>query len=184
MNGQLIRRVILTGGPGAGKTAVLEELERRGYRVVPEAARTIIRNRKREGLPLRPPPLEFARQILASDLRQYAAAAPLRSDLVFFDRGIPDSLGMLDQSERLSSGDRRRFIERYPYHQPAFILPPWRDIYRTDSERDQTFEDAVHVHDHLRDWYEQCGYNLLEVPQGSIDERCAFVLRQVGESPG
>lgn len=157
---------------------MLDELERRGYRVVPEVARAIIRGRKRDGLPPRPPPSEFARQILEADVRQYVAASPRRSDLVFFDRGIPDSLGMVAEQDGLSSADRQRTIERYPYHPPVFVLPPWREIYRTDGERDQTFEQAVRVHENLRRWYEHCGYDLLEVPRGSIDERCAFVLEQ------
>jgi predicted ATPase len=51
---QGFRRVVFTGGPGAGKTALLTELERRGYRVVPEVARAIISERKQKGLPPRP----------------------------------------------------------------------------------------------------------------------------------
>ena len=40
MNPKTIRRILITGGPGAGKTTMLEELERRGYFVAPEVART------------------------------------------------------------------------------------------------------------------------------------------------
>ncbi|QQO10398.1 AAA family ATPase [Breznakiella homolactica] len=35
---------IITGGPGAGKTSVVNELSVRGYKTIPEAAREIIRN--------------------------------------------------------------------------------------------------------------------------------------------
>ena len=34
---------VLTGGPGSGKTSVLQELERRGYICIPEVARPIIK---------------------------------------------------------------------------------------------------------------------------------------------
>jgi predicted ATPase len=184
MNRKTIRRILLTGGPGAGKTAMLEELGRRGYCVVPEVARTIIMNRRRDGLPPRPSPLEFAIQVLQSDAEQYESADSVISDLAFFDRGILDSLGMLAQLDRLSSSDRDRLLERYPYQQPVFIFPPWREIYRTDAERDQTFEQAVEIHDWLRHWYSRCDYDLLEVPFGSIGERCDYVLEHVGENPG
>ena len=33
---------VITGGPGVGKTTVVEILARRGYAIVPEAARMII----------------------------------------------------------------------------------------------------------------------------------------------
>ena len=184
MNRKNIRRILITGGPGAGKTAMLEELERRGYCVVPEVARTIIMNRRRDGLPSRPSPVEFALQVLQSDAEQYESSYSDISDLAFFDRGILDSLGMLAQLDRLSSSDRDRFLERYPYQQPAFIFPPWREIYQADAERDQTFEQAVQIHDWLRRWYSRCDYDLLEVPFGSIRERCGYVLEHVGENPG
>jgi predicted ATPase len=40
---------------------------------------------------------------------------------------------------------------------------PWREIYRPDSERDQTYDEAVRVCQSVRKWYVQCGYNLIDV---------------------
>ena len=36
------RRFVVTGGPGGGKSTLLEALAERGYRVAPEAARRLI----------------------------------------------------------------------------------------------------------------------------------------------
>ena len=41
--------VVLSGGPGAGKTSVLAELEQRGFRCVAEVARQIIQEQVRGG---------------------------------------------------------------------------------------------------------------------------------------
>ena len=180
---QGFRRVVFTGGPGAGKTALLTELERRGYRVVAEVARAIISERKQKGLPPRPGPLEFAKEILESDVKQYESSAPAKSDLIFFDRGIFDSLGMMDQANALTRLEQQRYLETYPYHPSVFIFPPWREIYQMDAQRDQSYGEAVQVPDWLRHWYARCGYNLIEVPPGSIGERCTFVLQELGESP-
>lgn len=175
-------RVALTGGPGAGKTALLETLRARGYPVLPEVARRIIAQRKAKGLSPRPPPAEFARLILVQDIHQYNRA-PLDRAPTFFDRGMVDSMSMLAQLDLLAPEDRDRLLAQYPYHSTAFILPPWREIYRSDAERDQTFGEAVAVYQSLRDWYLQCGYTLVEVPKGSLDERCDFVLQRLrGES--
>ena len=41
--------VVLSGGPGMGKTTVLAELERRGFRCAAEVARQIIQEQVRDG---------------------------------------------------------------------------------------------------------------------------------------
>ena len=38
-------------------------------------------------------------------------------------------------------------LATYPFHATVFVLPPWEAIYATDAERDQSFADAVDVHD-------------------------------------
>jgi predicted ATPase len=173
-------RVAVTGGPGVGKTSVLRELQQRGYTVVPEMAREIIAERKAKGLSPRPPPLEYARAIFERDTEQYHSIAAADS-FVFFDRSILDSLAMLAELDHLADCDRHEHLARYPYHSIAFVLPPWHEIYRLDSERDQSYEDAVRVYESLCGWYTECGYSLLEVRPGTIDERCEFMLQSLGE---
>lgn len=167
--------VVLTGGPGAGKTSLLAALAARGFACVEESARGIIRERLRAGLSPRPSPVAFAEEIVRRDLARYRHAP--RSGTVFFDRSLLDGLGMLQELGVLTAKEVREHIETYPYHPVVFVLPAWREIYVTDAERDQTFEEAVHVHDSIWRWYAQCGYTPVTVPPASIEERCAFVFR-------
>jgi len=173
-------RVAVTGGPGAGKTSLLQGLKQRGYAVIPEVAREIIAERNSEGLSPRPSPIEFAKAIMDRDIAQYESTRS-SNGIIFFDRSLLDSLGMLAELGQLSDIERRRLLEQYPYYSTAFILPPWHEIYRTDSERDQSFEDAERVYLALRDWYTRCHFNVIDVPTGTIDERCDFVVRELGE---
>jgi predicted ATPase len=83
-------RVAVTGGPGAGKTSLLEGLELRGYAVVPEVARKIIADRKTRRLSPRPSPIEFANAIVQRDVEQYEATRT-GAKLIFFDRSLLDS---------------------------------------------------------------------------------------------
>jgi predicted ATPase len=159
---------------------VLGRLQAWGYAVVPEVARAIIADRKARGQSPRPPPREFAQAVFARDVEQYQAAST--DHVVFFDRSILDSLGMLASANALSDSEQRDVVARYPYHPTAFILPPWREIYRMDAERDQSFEHAVQVHTSLHDWYVRHGYTLVEVPTGPIDRRCEFMLQTLGIS--
>ena len=41
--------VVVSGGPGAGKTTLVDELKRRGFCCVPEVARQIIQEQVRDG---------------------------------------------------------------------------------------------------------------------------------------
>jgi predicted ATPase len=173
--------VILTGGPGAGKTTLLSELAAMGYATVNESARAIIAERLARGLSRRPVPCEFARQILRQDIVKYVAQRPT-SDWTFFDRGLVDALGLIQEVSPLPAEELEALLAKYPFHKLAFILPPWEAIYVNDAERDQSFADAVAVHNKLVQWYRACGYNLCEVPRLPVSQRARHVLRVLAES--
>ena len=67
----------------------------------------------------------------------------------------------------------------FPYNKVVLLLPPWEDIYRTDSERDQTFAESVQICEGLRQWYARWDYKTIEVPRTAIDQRVNFILQTV-----
>lgn len=90
------RLFVLTGGPGAGKTTLLTALAAAGHMIAPEAGRAIIRDQLAidgPALPWRDRAL-FAELMLNFDLRSHAEAQSGMAP-VFFDRGVPDSIGYL-----------------------------------------------------------------------------------------
>ncbi|QNU62498.1 AAA family ATPase [Vreelandella titanicae] len=171
-------RFVLTGGPGGGKTTLLDAIEKRGYRVIPESARSIIKERLAAELSPRPDPVSFAQDILKSDIEKYRRVA-VGEQATFFDRGVLDALYMLDAESALSRAGIANYVQLFPYNPVVFLLPPWEDIYGTDSERDQTFEESLKVFEGMKSWYSQWGYKTLEVPRDTIDERVKFVLQHV-----
>jgi len=44
------------------------------------------------------------------------------------------------------------YVEAFPYNPVVFLLTPWEEIYATDSERDQTFEEAIKVLKRVKRW--------------------------------
>jgi predicted ATPase len=173
--------IVLTGGPGAGKTTLLARLASMGYATVDESARAIIAERLASGLSPRPSPSEFARQILHRDLEKYLAQ-PQTSEWVFFDRGLIDALGMLQEVSPMPPEELKAILAEYPFHKPAFILPPWEAIYVNDAERDQTYADAVGVYEKLLKWYRLCGYDVHEVPRLPVTQRARHVLEDLAAS--
>lgn len=61
----------------------------------------------------------------------------------------------------------------------VFICPPWPDIYVTDQERRQTHEVAVRTYEAMVETYGALGYEPIEVPRGSVEERVGFVLESI-----
>lgn len=187
-------RVVLAGGPGAGKTTVLDELARRGWAVRPDTARALIAERQQAGLPPRPAPAEFARQVLARDLAQLQAVA---SGCVFFDRCALDALGMLQGLGGMTATEeallRSLVLARpessspsslqaptpAPFHRSVFVLPPWREIYVTDAQRDHDFAHAERVHAGVNDWYRRCGYTTVSVAPGPVAARADAILQRL-----
>jgi predicted ATPase len=175
MTMRLNRRVLLVGGPGSGKTTVLDELAGQGYTCVPDNARIVIRTRKLRGLTPRPDPPEFAYEVLRMDIERYRST-PAERSFVFFERGVPDAVGALDALGVLSPADVGRYLAEFAYCRRVMVFPPWEGIYTTDAERDQTFEESVRVHAAVRDWYGRCGFELVEVARAPAKARCEFIL--------
>jgi predicted ATPase len=65
------------------------------------------------------------------------------------------------------------------YNTTVFILPPWQEIYKTDTERKQTWDEALHTYQKMKAVYANYGYQLIEVPKSNIKDRCQYVLRHI-----
>ena len=171
-------RFVITGGPGAGKTTALEAIAGRGFHCVPESARAIIKERKASGLSPRPSADQFGSEMLKEDIASYRDT-PVQNNPVFFDRGVCDSLSFLYLHEAISLAEVEAHVKEFRYNDLVFLLPPWQDIYRKDSERDQSFTEAVAVYEILRNWYAQWHYNVAEVSCVSVNERADFILKTI-----
>jgi predicted ATPase len=172
--------ILFTGGPGAGKTSVLNELSQLNYTVVPEVAREIIKTQKQlGGNALHTGDRNrFRDLILEQSITDYINMRP-KTQLVFFDRGIPDLYGyshhFCDQINPLVD----QAIEEYRYNPTVFIFPPWLEIYSHDTERKQDFQEAVETYEAVKEAHLVCGYHLVEVPKDTIHNRVAFILQTV-----
>jgi predicted ATPase len=168
--------VVITGGPGAGKTSLIAELARLGFATVSDSAREVIAERRARGLAPRPEPAAFAREILARDDEKYLDR-PNGARFTFFDRSPLEALAMVHEAAPMPQAELKARLGTYRFHDTVFVLPPWDAIYRTDAERDHSFAHAERVHGDLVRWYRWCGYLLHEVPRVTVVERAEHLLR-------
>lgn len=168
---------IITGGPGAGKTTLLQELGKYDVLCVPEVARQIIREQM-EGRGRALPwddAVQYKELMLRRSMEDYLRTHTDKP--VFFDRGIPDALAYARLIGDISPAS---LADAYRCNDPVFMLPPWEDIYTTDNERKQSFQDAVEVYHRLKEEYAACGYRLVEVPCAPVEKRALFVWEMTG----
>ena len=168
---------ILTGGPGSGKSTLIDVLAAAGYRTREEAGRRIIQDQSRvsgPAVPWRDAGL-YAEIMLSWEMRSFHELAGA-SQPVFFDRGVPDILGYLRLIGRPVPDHLSVAAAELGYNKRVFIFPPWEEIYRTDTERKQDFDEAVRTHETMVETYDALGYDLLSVPTGPVTDRVRFIL--------
>jgi predicted ATPase len=172
------RFTVLTGGPGAGKTSVIEELRRRGYAGSQEAGRAIIIEQKRiGGTALHTGDrLLFAELMLSWEIRSYRLAQDSTAQAVFFDRGITELTGYYRLSGLPVPAHVTAAASLFRYRTRVFVAPPWPEIYRTDAERGQDYAEAVATCEAATAAYAEYGYELIELPLAPVRERADFVL--------
>ena len=174
-----MKRSILTGTPGAGKTSILHALKSQGYGVVEEATTEVIAREQRRGNlepHLRP---DFIDAIVRLQKHRQLEAAMTPSDPQWYDRspvctlalsrylGYPPSASLL---EGLAGIERERiyqrqvfFIEHLGFCQPS-------------SARKITFEESL-VFEHIHEaTYLSLGHDLLKIAPAALAERVQHIM--------
>jgi len=173
------RNYIITGGPGTGKTSIINELKNRGLNCYSEVARSVIIEesiKESNALPYKNT-LAFTEKVVRAMRKHLKECRD--HEINFFDRGLPDSAGYLIFDKIDIPAYLKEEIAKANYEHTVFIAPFWEDIYTTDSQRVESVETARAIADALRNSYAQFGFNLVEIPTGSVEERADFILNQV-----
>ncbi len=181
------KRIVITGAPGTGKTSIIVKLEESKFFCFHEVIRTMTQEAKKsngvKSIVSNPivsvsDPYRFNTTILNARIQQFKNASLNKENILFYDRGIPDVLAYMDY---FNQSYEEHFVNECKKHiyDHIFILPPWQDIYVSDEERYESFEQAVEIHHHLFDTYTKLGYHCIEVPFGDVEKRSNFILQTI-----
>ncbi len=177
------KRIVITGGPGTGKTAIIKELTKRNYTCLEEVSRQITIAARAKGITqlFKSDPLYFSELLLKERITQFEA---LKTDkpIVFYDRGIPDIIAYLDYAKIDYNTTFTTACKNYSYTS-VFILPPWETIFKNDTERYESFTEAKKIQHYLINTYKSCGYSLIDVPCDTLSKRTDFILNQIQTCP-
>lgn len=167
---------VFTGAPCSGKSAVIQALERRGFKVIQETARAYIDSKLAKGLTLREIKsdiLSFERHILFEKVR-IEQALPI-NEILFLDRAVPDSVAYF-QIEGLDGAEVLKYC-RHVRYRGIFLFD--RLKFRADAVRTEDEELAGRIEGLLEKCYRQLGYPIIRVPVMPVERRMEWILGQV-----
>ncbi|RYG94091.1 MAG: ATPase [Alphaproteobacteria bacterium] len=173
-----MKRFILTGAPGAGKTVLIRELERLGYPIVEEAATDVIALEQARGNPRPHEHADFIEKI--TRLQLLRAKTATSGPLQFHDRSVlcttalAEFLGypippILDHAIH----EARDLFQRDVFFVRLLGFMDNTEARRISLEESRRFE-AVH-----EAVYRRLGYTLNYVQAADIDARTAMILASV-----
>jgi predicted ATPase len=174
-----MRRFIITGAPGAGKTAIIRQLERDGFSVVEEAATDLIAAQQAQGIaePWTDPSfIDAVAHLQKARLQQEreTRSSHVPGQLQFHDRsvictaalavylGYPFSPFLENELDRI----KKEAI----FEQQVFFIQNLGFIEPTDARR-ISFEESLRFEKIHEDVYRDHGFSLITIGPGRVTER-------------
>jgi len=170
---------VITGGPGFGKTRLIEELKQLGYNCSGEFARDLILSQQESGgdiLPWKNAKL-FQKNILQKRIAFFDSVT--EGSFAFTDRGIPDQLAFARYRGFRAPEVLIECAEKYRYAPQVFVTPPWPEIFTNDAIRTETFEEALRIHEFILKTYVDLNYQIIELPLLPVKQRINYLLQNL-----
>ena len=173
-----MRRFIITGAPGAGKTAIIRQLELDGFSVVEEAATDVIAARHALGT-VHPWTHPSFIDVIAKLQRDRQIRASCQPDAVqFHDRCAVCTAALAVYLGRsfspLLASELERIKKEAIFDDRVFFIRNLGFTAPTDARR-ISFEDAVRFEKIHEDTYRDFGFELLSVEPRSLAERVTII---------
>lgn len=172
------RCVLISGCSGGGKSTLLAELAARGFSVVEEPGRRIVKQELESSGNALPwtDMAAFARRAIEVAREDHVAASS-QPGWTFFDRGLVDAAAALQYAT--GEAFQAELIAANRYYERVFLAPPWPEIYRADPERRHGFDDAVAEYDRLAARLPALGYEIMMLPNVPVGDRADFILEHL-----
>ena len=169
---------VITGAPSSGKTTLVKELEKLGYRVVHEVARAIIEmemDQDRTLEDIRSDKESFENLVLDTKIAMEAKLP--KDEIIVLDRAIPDSIAYFE----MAGMDTHVAIGRSPRnrYKKVFLLDSLP--YQKDHARIEDQEMAARLEQALEASYRGLGYDVTRIGVMPVRDRLTMVLKEIEE---
>jgi Predicted ATPase len=168
---------VITGGPCTGKTTLINYLYKRGFHIVEESARLLVK----EGILtkedfINPNKRDYLQRMIMKKQIEQESKIPINK-ITFLDRGLVDGIAyywivnMEPPFELLELCKNRNY-------RLVFVLEQL-DNYQSDELRYEDFETGKKIHEYIIKAYKMFGYKLIFIPKASVEERLNIILGHV-----
>lgn len=171
-------KVIFTGAPSTGKTSCLNHFVQNNFMVFKEIARSVIENNiinKPTCVPW-DDLAAFSEMVFKLQLQDYQQ---ITQGLTFYDRSPFDVFAYLHLGGLAIPPNMLEAVKLLNYHPKVFLFPIWENIYQNDGARREGLQKAYQIEVNLRKVYQQYHYQIIEVPNTSVQNRCNFILQHL-----
>ncbi|MDQ3231753.1 MAG: AAA family ATPase [Pseudobdellovibrionaceae bacterium] len=177
-----MKRYILTGAPGAGKTTILHDLQSRGYEIVAEAATDINARMIAQGIDKPWTMPHFISDIIQLQKARLESKVHEDSTVQFHDRSIIDAYilgkflghGITADVEVLVQA----IIKNGVYQRMVFFIDSLGFIENTEVRR-ISLADALEFGKLHEQIYSSFGFQCIKIPNQQVNDRTNEILRLV-----
>jgi predicted ATPase len=173
-----MRRFIITGAPGAGKTAIIRQLELDGFSVVEEAATDLIAVAQAQGTaePWSYP--SFLDDVASLQRDRQIRASYQPDEVQFHDRCVVCTAALAIYLGYSFSSFLNSELERIKreaiYEKRVFFIRNLGFVEPTEARR-ISFEETVRFEKIHEETYRDFGFELISVEPGSLMERVSII---------
>ncbi len=166
-------RYVLTGGPGVGKSSVIDLLQKMGYQTVPEAFTLLLNSGRIDVSTLGT--LAFRRELMDLHLSLEQNIDDSRD--AFLDRCTIDVLAF-GLFRNLAMPQELLDVPNQQKYDLVFILDPLPEeqYQRSDAF---SYEESNRIHQCIITLYEERGYRLIQIPYSTPEERANLILHHI-----
>jgi len=173
------QKYIISGDPGTGKTTIINALKKKDHYCAEEISRELIAEQISIGGNILPwkDQIAFENKIAHRRYKQYLDSP--ENCICFFDRSSVDCIAYLNNNKLESTSQINQIIKNCIFNKTVFYTPIWEEIYKNDSERQESFDQSIRIDKYLKDSYIKFGYTIIEIPKTTLDKRIDFILSQI-----
>lgn len=172
-----MKKVVLTGGAGSGKTTAINRLEQMGYATVSEAAIQVMESHPRLKLD---DPYAFQKRVVDTQIATEAAIPTNNGQFIFLDRSIIDSMAYCTLRDIPQPPELDAACQATTYL-AVFALETLNNFpNRPETGRTSTQAMSRQTYDLLLEAYARYGYTVISLPNHSVEERIELILNHLG----